>query len=54
MIRINTKREPVRGEFAKSIRERMSRIQNGKLTTADHDEIERHVDYLQQRHANIS
>lgn len=42
MLGINEKRELITGPFAREIRERMRRIQSGKLNEKDLAEIRKH------------
>ena len=46
MLNINTKRELVTGSFAREIRERMRRIQSGKLNEDDLAEIRKHREIM--------
>ena len=49
MLGINSKREPVRGEYAKEIRELMRRVYSGQLNERDLELIRRHKEILKQR-----
>ena len=42
MLGVNVKREPVRGKFAREIRERMRRILSEELNENDKKEIRKH------------
>ena len=46
MLGINEKRELITGPFAHEIRERMRRIQSGKLSEKDLEEIRKHKQIL--------
>lgn len=46
MLGINEKRELITGPFAREIRERMHRIQSGKLSEKDLEEIRKHKQVL--------
>ena len=49
MSGINSKREPIRGEYAKLIRELMRRVYSGQLNERDLEQIRRHKEILKQR-----
>lgn len=49
MLGINSKREPIRGEYAKMIRELMCRVYFGQLNERDLEQIRRHKEILKQR-----
>ena len=42
MLGVSVKREPVRGKFAREIRERMRRILSEELNESDRKEIRKH------------
>lgn len=46
MLGINEKRELITGPFAREMRERMRRIQFGKLSKKDLEEIRKHKQVL--------
>lgn len=46
MLGINEKRELITGSFAREIRDRMRRIQSGKLNEKDQAEIRKHKQVL--------
>lgn len=49
MLGINSKREPIRGEYTKLIRELMRRVYSGQLNERDMEQIRRHKEILKQR-----
>ena len=46
MLGINSKREPVRGEYAKELREILRRVYSGKLNEQDLELIRKHKEIL--------
>lgn len=48
MLGINVKREPVKGKFAKEIKERMRRIVSGELSESDREEIRKHKEAMKE------
>ncbi len=46
MLGINSKREPIRGEYAKELREILRRVYSGKLNEQDLELIRKHKEIL--------